>query len=110
MKMQNDLFIVEREGGEWIDVMGDGGYTCFTSQAEAQDALDNEEDQESCKIVRFSREDSVAKKVAAEIRDIMHTYRKQEASASGVDTPGGLEHMGDVWALLKKWDRDLFYE
>lgn len=42
-------------------------------------------------------------KVCDEIMEIMETYREQEA-AGGVDTPGGLEHMGDVWRLLKKWD------
>jgi len=39
---QDELFVVEREDGEWIDVQGDGGYSVFTSHAEAQDALDSE--------------------------------------------------------------------
>lgn len=43
-------------------------------------------------------------KVCAEIQKIMATYREQEASRDGVGTPGGLEHMGDVWRLLRKWD------
>lgn len=34
----------------------------------------------------------------------MATYREQEAKNGYVDTPGGLEHMGDVWKLLSKWD------
>jgi hypothetical protein len=42
--------------------------------------------------------------VADEIRMIMAEYRKQEAEGS-VDTPGGLEHMGDVWKQLDEWDR-----
>lgn len=42
--------------------------------------------------------------IAAEIQRIMQTYREQEASAYGVDTPGGLEHMGDVWRMLARWD------
>lgn len=42
--------------------------------------------------------------VCDEIRKIMATYREQQASARGVGTPGGLEHMGDVWRLLRKWD------
>lgn len=46
-------------------------------------------------------------KVCAEIQEIMRTYREQEASPSGVDTPGGLEHMGDVWRLLRRWDTEL---
>ena len=36
----------------------------------------------------------------------MCTYREQEA-AGNVDTPGGLEHMGDVWRLLRRWDTEL---
>lgn len=43
-------------------------------------------------------------KVCREIQEIMATYREQDASPQGVDTPGGLEHMGDVWRLLRKWD------
>ena len=42
--------------------------------------------------------------VCNEIKEIMQTYREQEASRGGVDTPGGLEHMGDVWGLLRRWD------
>lgn len=46
-------------------------------------------------------------KVCAEIQSIMETYREQEASDRGIDTPGGLERMGDVWKLLRRWDRML---
>jgi hypothetical protein len=49
---------------------------------------------------------SAKDKVCAEIQEIMRTYREQEASG-GVDTPGGLEHMGDVWRLLRRWDTEL---
>lgn len=45
--------------------------------------------------------------VCEEIRQIMATYREQEASDHGLGTPGGLEHMGDVWRLLSRWDREL---
>jgi hypothetical protein len=41
--------------------------------------------------------------VCAEVRDIMAEYRRQ-AEAGFVDTPGGLENMGDVWKLLGRWD------
>ncbi len=44
--------------------------------------------------------------VCEEIKEIMETYREQE-TAGYVDTPGGLEHMGDVWRLLSKWDKML---
>ena len=61
MKNKNELFIVESENGEWLDNTGDGGWSCWTTQAEAQDALDSEadngEDQRTAyKIVRFVRE------------------------------------------------------
>lgn len=49
---------------------------------------------------------SVAEQIATEIQEIMKTYRQQEAEG-GVDTPGGLEHMGDVWRMLSKWDEQL---
>jgi len=42
--------------------------------------------------------------VCGEIRSIMEEYRKQEANGS-IDTPGGLENMGDVWWLLRRWDK-----
>jgi hypothetical protein len=45
-------------------------------------------------------------KVCNEIMEIMAEYRIQEREAR-VDTPGGLEHMGDVWRLLNRWDREL---
>lgn len=48
----------------------------------------------------------VREQICDEIQAIMATYRKQEA-AGGVDTPGGLEHMGDVWRLFRKWDEEL---
>jgi hypothetical protein len=45
-------------------------------------------------------------KVCAEILEIMETYHEQESSGM-VDTPGGLEHMGDVWKLLSRWEKML---
>lgn len=50
---------------------------------------------------------SVKDDICDEIQEIMRVYREQEASAYGVDTPGGLEHMGDVWRLLSDWDKRL---
>lgn len=44
--------------------------------------------------------------VADEILAIMATYHEQEARGD-IDTPGGLEHMGDVWRLLLKWESAL---
>lgn len=45
--------------------------------------------------------------ICDEIIRIMQTYHKQEASSYGVDTPGGLEHMGDVWSLFLRWEQML---
>ena len=52
--------------------------------------------------VRAARE-----RVCNKILAIMETYHEQEASPSGVDTPGGLEHMGDVWDLFREWEEIL---
>ncbi len=50
------------------------------------------------------REGLAMKAVCAEILDIMRVYDEQSAKNGGyVDTPGGLEHMGDVWRLLDGW-------
>lgn len=45
--------------------------------------------------------------ICAEIVSIMAAYDEQNQSRFGVDTPGGLEHMGDVWRLLDSWRRQL---
>lgn len=49
-------------------------------------------------------EDAMDCSIYREIIEIVKDYREQSASAYGVDTPGGLEHMGDVWRLLCKWE------
>ena len=48
--------------------------------------------------------------ICAQILEIMHTYHEQEASRHGVGTPGGLEHMGDVWNLFHQWEARLLKE
>lgn len=40
--------------------------------------------------------------VCNEIVSIMEEYDRQSAKGY-VGTPGGLEHMGDVWRLLSGW-------
>lgn len=45
--------------------------------------------------------------VCREILNIMDTYHEQERSDYGVDTPGGLQHMGDVWSIFIKWEKML---
>jgi hypothetical protein len=49
---------------------------------------------------------SAKDKICAEIQRIMKVYREQEESGE-FGTPGGLEHMGDVWRLFAEWDNEL---
>jgi len=44
--------------------------------------------------------------VCEEIIEIMAEYDRQNASGY-IDTPGGLEHMGDVWGKLDGWRKKL---
>jgi len=44
--------------------------------------------------------------VCREILEIIKTYHEQEKSGY-IDTPGGLEHMGDVWRLFRRWEEQL---
>ena len=46
------------------------------------------------------------KEVCEEILKIMKTYHEQDEEGE-IGTPGGLEHMGDVWKLFLKWERVL---
>lgn len=46
-------------------------------------------------------------RVCAEILSIMRTYDEQMEKSGYVDTPGGLEHMGDVWRLFENWRCEL---
>jgi hypothetical protein len=45
--------------------------------------------------------------ICQEILAIMATYHAQEKSPTGVATPGGLAHLGDVWALFQRWENRL---
>lgn len=45
--------------------------------------------------------------VITEILAIMDTYHEQEARPEGIGTPGGLEHMGDVWSMFMNWEQIL---
>lgn len=47
--------------------------------------------------------------LAADVLAIMEVYHKQE-EAGFVDSPGGLQHMGDVWKWFSFWDKRLRYE
>jgi hypothetical protein len=44
------------------------------------------------------------REVCAEILEIMNTYHKQFPN---IDTPGGFEHLGDVWSRFLIWERQL---
>ena len=41
--------------------------------------------------------------IRSELLDIVQKYAAQSTSSDGGCTPGGLEHMGDVWTLLTRW-------
>jgi len=45
--------------------------------------------------------------ICCEILSIMRTYHEQASTPFGIDTPGGLEHMGDVWKLFHRWENML---
>lgn len=45
--------------------------------------------------------------VCQQIIDIMDEHDRQLKERGYVDTPGGLEHMGDVWSLLGVWREQL---
>lgn len=45
--------------------------------------------------------------VCTEILRIMSIYHEQMNKNGYVDTPGGLENMGDVWDQLKDWEDQL---
>jgi hypothetical protein len=51
--------------------------------------------------------DKSQRRVCDEILAIMATYHEQEKRPGGVSTPGGLEHMGDVWCLFLEWEESL---
>ncbi len=42
-----------------------------------------------------------------EILEITREYHRQLNKKCYVDSPGGLEHMGDVWRLLLKWEEQI---
>lgn len=46
----------------------------------------------------------VGETIIRELLEIMDVYHEQDNSKNGVGTPGGLEHMGDVWRLLLRWE------
>ena len=43
-------------------------------------------------------------KVCNEILEIAATYHEQMEKSGHIDTPGGIEHLGDVWRLILKWE------
>jgi hypothetical protein len=55
--MQTELFTIEHEDGEMIDIQGDGGFSAFTSFAEALDAMETEQHSWDVplKVVRYAR-------------------------------------------------------
>lgn len=49
----------------------------------------------------------VMERVCGEIVEIMETRDEQHEAGDFYGTPGGLEHMGDVWRLLDRWRDEL---
>lgn len=47
------------------------------------------------------------KAVCLDILRITQTYHEQMAERGYIGTPGGLEHMGDVWSMLLRWEKQL---
>lgn len=72
-----------------------GSSSCAATKAEPKDSGE--------KVEMKTEKDNVCE----EILRIMETYHEQDKSPYGVDTPGGLEHMGDVWRLFSKWEARL---
>lgn len=68
----------------------------------SMDRLEAERDTLRAQLEQMCR--PVRDEVCAEIADICRVYREQMEERGYVDTPGGLEHMGDVWTKLLKWD------
>ncbi|HWY36181.1 MAG TPA: hypothetical protein VNX68_16165 [Nitrosopumilaceae archaeon] len=54
--------------------------------------------------------EQVKEEICEEILHIMNTYHEQDNKNGYVDTPGGLEHMGDVWSLFMRWEKLLLEE
>lgn len=64
-------------------------------------------DKESLTVQAMTAEGRTAQEsVCDEILSIMEEYHRQDERGY-VDTPGGLEHMGDVWSQLLEWEQAL---
>lgn len=46
-------------------------------------------------------------RIANEIREIVQEYDDQMEARGYVDSPGGIEHKGDAFRLLFRWDAEL---
>jgi len=56
-----------------------------------------------CDISLFKEASGINSAIINELMEIMCEYHRQEKRGN-IDTPGGLEHMGDVWNLLGRWE------
>jgi len=85
----------------------DNGFSCSrqSTQSDFLSALSLAESL-AAEIERLAGENERLRVITNHIQEIMQTYREQEQRGY-VDTPGGLEHMGDVWRLFGKWDKAL---
>lgn len=55
----------------------------------------------------MTRLEKTEERICNEILDIMEAFDTQLEENGEIGTPGGLEHMGDVWNLLRGWQQDL---
>jgi hypothetical protein len=56
-------------------------------------------------VVKDNGEKAVMGAIREEILSICKEYHAQVDAHGYIDTPGGLEHMGDVWRLLLRWEQ-----
>lgn len=42
--------------------------------------------------------------ICKEIVEIMDEYNRQMRERGHINTPGGFEHLGDVWSTFQRWD------
>lgn len=50
---------------------------------------------------------SAFERISEEIREIVQEYDNQIEARGYVDSPGGIEHKGDAFRLLRRWDAEL---
>lgn len=98
---------------DMLQISGSGGAKSFTSYVFRDAGADDDGANidfvcaaQPRTILALLAERDALMNVANDIMQIMETYREQDARGN-VETPGALEHMGDVWKTLDAWDATL---